>query len=82
MVTDGMPPKSLGLITTYYASIKTKVRTSGGDSMTIEFHPYAWQRCAPFSTIFFYSFDWNLCRAMQDTPGAQVEDNFHVSDPA
>ncbi len=72
MAADGIPPKLLRLIKTYYSSTKMKVRVSGSDSMHFEIRSGVRQGCALSPTLFNYILDLILGQALQDYPGVQV----------
>ncbi len=77
-----MPAKLSRLIKEYNASIKAKVRATGGDSLSFEIQPGVRQECALSPSLFNYIINRILDEASEGYPGIQVGTNANVSDLA
>ena len=71
MRADGMPEKLLRLIKDNYQSTRARVRAYGEESETFEVKTGVRQGCALSPTLFNYTIDYILVRALQDNAGSE-----------
>lgn len=82
MEADGIPAKLLRLIKGYYRSTRARVHAYGEESGTFEVKTGVRQGRALSPTLFNYTIDYILSRALRDYAGVAVGRNVRVSDLA
>ncbi|CAI9717498.1 Hypothetical predicted protein [Octopus vulgaris] len=80
MQADGIPPKLLNIIKTYYRSARPRVRVYGEVSEPFEIRSGVRQGCVLSPTLFNYAIDWITTNALREFPGITVGHNFSVKD--
>lgn len=80
MHANGMPPKLLNLIKTYYLSTHTKVCMYDHEFCFFNIFSGVWQRCAFLSILFNYAIDWIISNALANFHGITVSRDLQISD--
>ncbi|CAE1309194.1 unnamed protein product [Acanthosepion pharaonis] len=79
MEADGMPAKLLRLIKGYYRSTRARVRAYSEESEMFEVKTGVHQGCALSPTLFNYTIEYILGKALRDYAGVAVGRNVRVS---
>jgi hypothetical protein len=80
MLHDGMPPKLVNLIRSYYSATKARVRVYGEESSDFDLRTGVRQGCPLSPVLFNYAIDWILDNSLRDYRGVQVSEDFWIAD--
>ena len=80
LLLDGMPPKLVKLISSYYTATNSRVRVYGEESKEFALYSGVRQGCPLSPVLFNFAVDWIMFNALGEYRGVQVSPDLWISD--